>query len=198
MRTGSVLAGLLLLGAPLQARAETSLWIQPLGTAFAAANEVFYLPLGANLALDEGRDLVLELTPTRGNWYGCSSRSSGAWVSAGWASFSGDQHAGWFVQPKLIGRFFRTSGAVSAPGWLFPCDGPQVNGSDLELRAGADAGHAWRLGPAAIALAIGASAGFCWNCLGESALLDFWNTTPRRTRVALGINVNLLRLGVAF
>jgi hypothetical protein len=176
---------------------SASIWVQPLGAIATGLEGALYLPIGTNVKIGQRSDLVVELTPTRANWYGCSTRSLGGWSTAGFALFSAPDRTGWFLQPKLIGRYFHTSGGVSSQG-LFSCNHKALQGDDHELRAGVDVGFAWRWGAAAVAAALGASAGYCWNCVGDMTFVAMFEDDSRRDRPALGVNPNVLRVGVAF
>jgi len=207
-------------GAPARAafhdRDGLGLFTQPLGTLFMSVEELVYVPLGVNVPVAPRADLVVQASATYGNWYGCGSRSAGGWLSAGLAWFFQERRAldrGAFVQPTLIARYFDTSGARSSPAqMLLDACSPQhvenLDGADYELHVGVDAGYSMRVGMLEITPVIGASLGLCMHCIGGGALFvgplqryfDFYTTPlPRRTnRVTLGVNLNIVRLGVRF
>jgi hypothetical protein len=184
-------------GPVLHSDPSASIWVQPLGAIATGLEGALYLPIGTNVQVGRRSDLVVELTPTRANWYGCSTRSLGGWSTAGFALFSAPERTGWFLQPKLIGRYFHTSGGVTSLD-LFPCDHLALQGHDFELRAGVDVGFAWRWEGAAVAAAVGASAGYCWNCVGDLIFLARFEDDSRQDRPSVGVNPNVLRIGVAF
>jgi hypothetical protein len=176
---------------------SASIWVQPLGAIATGLEGALYLPIGTNVRVGPRSDFVFEVTPTRANWYGCSTRSLGLWSTAGFALFTAPGRTGWFLQPKLIGRYFRTSGGVSSYG-MFPCNHLALRGDDQELRGGVDVGFAWRWGSASMAAALGASVGYCWNCVGDLTFVSMFEDDSRSDGPVVGVNPNVLRVGVAF
>jgi hypothetical protein len=149
-----------------------------------------------NIPLSPRTSLVLELTAISGNWYGCQSTSSGIWAAAGVAFSTGKDasHNGFFVEPKLGVRHLETSGAHS-DFWFCPAGRiTQVNQSDTSLNLGLDVGYQFVWGPVFFAPMVGASTGVCLNCAELGAI---WKTN-RGDRLALDLNLNLLRVGFAF
>ncbi len=177
-----------------------SAWAQPVGTAAMGAGGVFYLSLGTNIRMGRDRDLVLEVAPTRGNHYGCKSTSSGGWASVGAAFFPAARSSrrGFFWEPLLSGRYFRTAHSQSSRGF-FACSGEVLDGSDAELQLGFDLGYQLRFGSLLVVPVIGARAGYCWNCPGRGPLsLAILDNDVRTSRPTVGVNLNLLRLGMIF
>lgn len=184
------------------------LFVQPVGAIAMAAAGDLYVPLGLQWPLGAQSELVVEATLVSGNWYGCSSRSQGGWLAAGLASYLSHKTSGsrgWFVEPKLIGRYFDTHGAHGASGW-FGCSATEagnLNQTDFELHLGVDAGYEIRVGALEIIPLLGVSAGFCSQCVGGSpffvgSLAPLSGPGLRSDRPTLGLNLNLLRLGLRF
>jgi hypothetical protein len=108
--------------------------------------------------------------------------------------------SGFFLQPKVL--------AVYSNERATPVSGPFTGirnfpaGQSFELAAGADLGYHHVIGPLFIGTQLGASAGYCINCstTGFSSLLGpwAWGFGERRNRPTVEINVNLLKLGLAF
>ena len=188
---------------------------QPLGTLFAAAALRAYVPVGINVPLSERIDLVVEITGTAGQWYGCGSRSSGGWAAAGLAWFVRPREwlsRGLFLQPKMIGRHFSTGGSETRPVSLVSAgcsdaDVDNIDGRDYELHVGLDLGYSMRIGIVEFVPLIGASVGLCQNCFGGGVFFmgdfEFTDTYfvppgPRATRLSIGLNLNVARLGIRF
>ncbi len=117
-------------------------------------------------------DLVLEVAPAIGNYYGCSTWSSGAWASVGAAFFpnASPTRGGFFWQPLLNARYFatrtieRASSSPVGPSF-FGCS--DEAGDDLELHLGVDVGYQHRIGPVILVPVFGVRAGYRWNCAGN-------------------------------
>jgi hypothetical protein len=180
--------------------AAASAWAQPAGTAAMAAGGVFYLSVGTNIAMGPDRDLVLEVATTRGNHYGCHTTSSGGWASVGAAFFPArsPSRRGFFWEPLLNGRYFHTAGGESSRGF-FGCAKDTLDGSDADLQVGLDIGYQLRFGSLLVVPVIGARAGYCWNCVGRGPTsLPLLDNEVRTDRPVVGLNLNLVRVGMIF
>lgn len=187
---------------------RTSVWVQPVGTVlFGLFGQAVYLPLGANVPLSEKTTLALELTPVVGSWrsiYDTSEPDRGQhWrvlAAAGPVfSFGRGPLSGPFIQPKLM--------TVLAYDPNYAYDEVRITGGvSFELQVGLDVGWQFTAGDWYVAPMLGASAGYCLNCSGDSR--DFVSSliTPmareyssqRGPRPVLNLNLNLLRIGTAF
>jgi hypothetical protein len=185
-----------------------ALWVQPVGTVlFGLYGQALYLPLGANLPLTEKTSLALELTPVVGSWVydigAIPPERALHWrvlAAAGpLFSFGGGPLSGPFVQPKL------STVLASDPDYAEDMIRLQ-GGVSFELQLGLDVG--WQFSGAGwyVAPMIGASAGYCFNCTGDS---DEWVSsliTPmareysdqRSPRRVFNLNLHLLRIGTSF
>jgi hypothetical protein len=127
----------------------------------------------------------------------------GGWLATG-AAFYPPGAGGLFVTPKLVGRFFTTSGGET--GDLFGCTGADLanlEGYDAELALSLDAGYRWIWGPVYFSLIFGVGAGLCMNCLGDGPFFfggfPFINRRhPRTIRLSVAPNPNLVRIGMVF
>lgn len=180
-----------------------------------AASGTTYLPLGAKIPVSRALDLVVAGTFTRGDWYTCSTTSAGGWLELGTA-FADDFNPsgrGLFFEPKLVARWFRTSGGqTSAPGWFGSgCtanDLTTLQQTDAELHVGGDLGYVISRKWVFVAFEVGVHFGACFNCIGTGAFfwgdpsvsIDLGSNEPlkRTDHATLGLNLNLLRLGAAF
>jgi hypothetical protein len=188
---------------------------QPLGSLVMAAGAIAYIPLGLNLPITDRTEVVVEVTGMTGDVYGCESQTRGGWAAAGVAWFVAPRKwlsRGPFLQPKLIVRYFDTSGAREVEprrkhAGCAASDAANIDSADYELHAGLDAGYSMRAGVFELAFVVGASAGLCHSCFGDRVF--FWGQSdfasvvydpppPRTNRLSLGLNLNLLRLGARF
>jgi hypothetical protein len=162
---------------------------------------------GVQVALQKGVDLVIEGAGTfGGNWYGCGTRSTGVFAALGLAFRFGDRPDwGWFLQPKLRVRAFNTTGGSESV--LFADCSPDnlalLRGSDREIGMGLDLGYQMRFGPLFLAPLLGVSFGVCLDAPGGNFFhvdFDLFTEIKPRERVSVcgGLNLNLLRIGVAF
>jgi hypothetical protein len=186
-------------------RLRHALWVQPVGTVLFGLADVFYVPLGANLPLTEKTSLALELTPVVGSWvydatwtpperaiYWRVLAAAGPLLSFGDGPLSGP-----FVEPKLI--------AIVAADPDYAEDMIRLQwGMSFEMQLGLDVG--WQFSGAGwyVAPMLGASAGYCFNCTGESRDRTSSLITPmakeysdRRGHRPV-VNLNLLRIGPSF
>lgn len=182
-----------------------AIWVEPLGSVFLGAAGLGYASAGLDVVLQSGAILVIEGMYTRGGWYGCESRSAGGSVAVGVRFFPAGGSRGWFLQPKLRARRLTTWGARGTTPPAEGCAAAEaqgVNGEDGEIGLGLDFGYRFRLGPLVLEPVIGVYAGVCLGCLEGSffhADFDLFETArARRTALAGGLNLNLLRVGLVF
>lgn len=188
---------------------RASVWVQPVGTAlFGLFGQALYLPLGVNVPLAEKTSLALELTPVVGSWrdnYDTFGPDKGLhWrvlAAAGPVfSFGPGPLSGPFIEPKLI------TVLAYDPDYAYD-EIRHKGGVSFELQAGLDVGWQFAAGGWYFTPMIGASAGYCLNCSGDSR--DWWVSSliapmareysaQRGPRPVLNFNLNLLRIGTAF
>lgn len=180
----------------------TPLTLVPLPTGFV------YLGVGGERALAPRTTAIAEVVVTHAQWYTCSpGDSTGAWVQGGPAWYTRGAMDGGFVAPELKARVFHT---------VADDDEPDCAGWDAEVAVGLDVGWAFPLAPRAkvhgwIAPTLGASAGWCVHCfdpdgtfhgsLSDLTSFDVWGGVAdksRRTAPTWGLDVRLVRLGVAW
>ncbi|MDF1564854.1 MAG: hypothetical protein P1V51_17560 [Deltaproteobacteria bacterium] len=177
-------------------------WLHPLPTAVMAADEVLTVSGGSLFELADWQ-LVVRGTYTRGNWYGCSTRSEGAWISGGFSIPLGHHRdSGFFLEPRLQYRWFQTGEGATG---LFGCGSQIVEdlpGTDWELGAVATVGYLFQTRWLYLGLAAGLGVGWCERCPGGGPLfggnLALGERDLRRSRPTLLLDVNLLRLGIRF
>jgi hypothetical protein len=182
-----------------------AIWAEPLGSVFLGAAGFWYVSGGLDVVLQNGSILVIEGAYTRGGWYGCESRSAGGFVAVGVRFFPAGGSRGWYIQPKLRARRLSTwsaGGTELASDMCGAAEAEGVNGEDAEIGLGLDFGYRFRLGPLVLEPVIGVYAGVCLDCLGGSFFHTdfdmFEQARHRRTALAGGLNLNLLRVGIAF
>jgi len=181
-----------------------AVFVYPTPTVIMLAAETIYVSAGVAIALTERMELVVEGTFTQGNWYGCSSTSTGGWGAAGAAFYFNDDRRGFFILPKFVARAFTTSGAQSSYGpFGNRARAESLNGDDYELHVGVDVGYRFRAGPVVITPVFGLSVGPCGNCVGAGPFYFgdieiFSNASGRMDRWSLGMNLNVVRIGFAF
>jgi len=182
-----------------------AVFVHPTPTLIVATMGDVYVSMGAAIALTERTELVVEGTFTHGSWFGCASTSTGGWGAAGAAIYFDDSRKGFFLLPKLVVRVFDTSGGENVSGPFGCSEGTNVNGVDYELHVGLDVGYRFRAGPVVITPVFGVSAGFCGNCIRGGPFyvgdvsFDLSNDPGRRIdRASLGLNLNVIRIGVGF
>ncbi len=182
----------------------TTVFIYPLASTVMAVAGVLYVPVGGSVALDDRLEWSFEASLLYGDMYGCSSVSLGGWVASGLSIYMNDERDGLFILPKLVGRYFSTSAAQSG-SWLScsESEASELNEVDYELHAGVDIGYRFTLGDFVITPLLGASAGYCGNCIEGGPFFSGDPTTlfehgPRANKASLGLNLNLLRLGFRF
>lgn len=205
-------------GGPAPARGDgLGFFTQPVGVLFMAVDGLTYLPIGAEIPLGSRTDLIIQLSGSSGSWYRCASHSLGGWASLGLAWFVRPRDhlsRGWFVQPTLIARYLstrgtRTSLADERHAACTADDVENIDGGDSELHLGVDAGYSMRIGAfELVAPVIGASAGYCGNCIGGGVLFFgptsrysdlITNRLPaRENRFSVGLNLNFIRVGARF
>jgi hypothetical protein len=187
---------------------RAAVWVQPVGTVlFGLFGQAMYLPLGVNVPLAEKTSLALELTPVVGSWRS-SYDTFGSDKGLHWRvlaavgpvfSFGQGSLSGPFIEPKLM--------TVLAYDPDYAYDEVRIKGGvSFELQAGLDVGWQFSAGGWYFTPMLGASAGYCLNCSGDSK--DFVSAliTPmareysaqRGPRPVLNVNLNLLRIGTAF
>jgi hypothetical protein len=183
-----------------------SVFTYPLAGAIVTLVSGVYLPVGAAIAAGAHTELQMEASLLQGEWFACGSESTGGWAALGPSYFVQDSRQGLLVWPKLIARYFTTAGG-SAGGFWGGCStsaAEHVNGDDYELHLGVDLGYRSRIGALIITPLLGVSAGFCGNCVGGGAFFtgNAFAGSPdygaRRNRASLGLNLNLVRVGIAF
>lgn len=172
------------------------LWIEPLGTVLGgvysgaqSGEQLTMLSGGYAHPLDARRALTTELLVLHQSvrCWGTTGRCSGdTWVraSVGLAySYGGGPGRGFLLQPRLILGYFHEE-------------------QGLSIQAGLDVGYQWRLGPVYLALVGGLAAGVSTV---DASVEPFFTTDPGFTSVggqalrpALGLNLQLLRLGFTF
>jgi hypothetical protein len=204
------LVALALCASPESAAApRIAVWIQPAGTLYAAEESVrlgrgvFYLPLGATLALPRlPIELAAELTLTAGSEIlpNASRGFFGGLLSVGPAfRLSSQPFSGFFIQPKVIASFVSQSATVPLS---YPYFG---SGSMGEIGLGIDVGYELRFGWLYLAPVVGANISLA---SGQGAPLSslyafrplFAGIDPEQTAAIVywGVNLNLLRIGGAF
>jgi hypothetical protein len=183
-----------------------ALWTWPLASLVTASGSIFYLAVGGNIPMARDQELFVELTLTRGGWYGCRSESTGAWLMGGWSYFPGRRGRahGFFVAPRVSARVLRSTGA-EATGGILGCsqtDADNVDGDEADLMMGADLGYRFRWRRLLLEPVVGASAGYCLGCPAGGPFsfggFDLFGHEARENRPVLAVNVQLLRLGVSF
>ena len=187
-------------GDPFDGPPSLSLWVQPLGTAFAlTTGQGLYLPIGANIRTSEKFDLQMELSFLAGTFEGADE---GTVTSRGAAFSVGPlfRKRSFFLSPKLLCAVQRDrQQGIGADGASLDHEGTAVIG-----HLGADIGMEMRAGGLMLGFSTGASAGVCRGCgdtkfyspvgFGGSALAQGGKSfTP-----SFGVNLNLLRIGAAF
>jgi hypothetical protein len=209
MTPASLLCALALLADPAASAeppTQASVWLNSGGVLLTAAGggRTIDLPLGLTLPLKDGPTLDFELTYFQ---WSCTTNidcsvtfERGAFASFG---FHFDTEGkgplrGFFLEPKLqLSGFTRTFSTN-----LSAFDGPTL-GAELGL----DLGYQWRVGSFYLALVVGASGGVATHYpSGLYGLLVEWNGSsssaaqlvPKTPAYIIGINANVLRLGLTF
>lgn len=181
-----------------------NLFFYPAATTAAAIAGLAYVPLGMSIRLSDDFEWTLEASFLYGDFYGCESTTVGGWLASGVSVFLGADNEGWFLWPKLIGRYFLSSGAQS--GGLLGCsasEASQLNEADYEIHGGLDFGYRFTFGDFTVTPVVGLSAGYCGNCIEGGAFFsgdpsDLFEHGPRANKASLGLNLNLVRLGMRF
>ncbi len=185
-----------------------AVWVEPVGAVVVGISaESLLLGFGGNIVVGPSLDVVIEGAVTyNSNWWGCSTETNGGWIAVGvlWRPWDTEDYGGFFLQPKLRGRFFNTTGGEDQPAvFFFPgCEAEPLRGTDGEVGIGLDFGYQWTIGPVYIATVVGGNAGVCINCPGgeffDWDIRLFSQRGERATGFTAGINLSLLRVGVAF
>ena len=218
MRIASLFASLLLASSATASAHETgfnAVWVQPVAPVVTRAAIV---PLGWTHGLAPDLDLAVELTPyyaggpengclgsgCRDGLYGLIATTGIAFgktigAGEGW-------EVGWFVGPKVLAAVAHEQGIGGGPSQ----EPPFVPGTAYEVGGGLDLGlevHSRRLGLYG-ALVVGVQASALFNYAATDIggappsspvrLVDRFSTGQRHNDVAAGLNLNLLRIGLAF
>jgi len=180
---------------------DVAVWVEPIGSGLLGAARIFYLSAGANVVLDDRIELVPEAAFTAGNWYGADTTQLGTWLSLGLSFHTGERPLeGFFLLPKLRTRIFHTPKGGQTRGW-WPSSVSE--GTDVELGLGLDFGYEWsgRDLPLYFVFVMGLNGGVCIEC-HDDGLAWFGSGIVgrggRSTRGVFGVNLNFLRMGVAF
>jgi len=161
-----------------------------------------YLPIGANFNF-WGHPFAVEMTPIydrlrggEGTW-----RSVGLITAIGPMLFTGRQPLrGFFLEPKLLVSVYRISLLLGPPPYDFP--GPYGDRHFLtsSISIGLDVGYQVVWGHLYLAVVGGLAVGYCHNCSPDgfaSGLITEYSFR-RTNRMALDLNLNLLRMGIAW
>ncbi len=187
-------------GSPPPVSQPCAFWLHPVPTVVMAADEVVTVSGGSLFALTDWH-FVIRGTYTRGNWYGCSTRSEGGWVSGGMV-FPLHRDSGWFVEPRLQYRWFDTG--VGETGLMGCSSGivADLPGTDWEVGMVGTVGYTFELRWLYLGFALGLGAGWCERCPGGGPFfgggLGIGDKAVRGSRLTLIADLNLLRLGVRF
>jgi len=188
-------------------------WVQPLGTLAAGADSLalgrsraLYLPIGFSVAPPPlPFELAFELTFAAGEERipNASRTVFGGLASAGpvFRLFSPRRLSGFFVAPKIWASYLQHEAIAPLGFEIFQ------SGTTAELGAGLDLGYQLSVGRLYGAVVVGAGAGVAFGGgapLGSiyafDALFSGWSDPQGANQPALflSLNLNLVRLGVAF
>lgn len=174
-----------------------AIWAQPVSTLVGA------IPIGANLPLGNKASLGLELTYAQLS-YGENGRGRARhWLAAIGPIFSSSGKplaSGVFFQPKFLAVY---SNENSLGGDLMPGGqsmGGHVGGESLNIQLAVDVGYQLVWGHFFFGSFLGLGAGYGFNVQKPYLLfaLDGASSAPRSNLPTFSVNLNLIRVGVAF
>lgn len=186
---------------------RSAFWIQaglPISLVWAGAraNSTLYLPIGASFSA-WGHPIALEVTPV----YDRLGDSEVTWRSVGLITAIGpmlltgpEPLRGFFLEPKLLVSVYRISLLLGPPPRDFPSPYVDRHFVTSTVSAGLDVGYQFIWGPLYLAVVGGVAVGYCHQCSRDgfaSGLITEYSDA-RTNRLALDLNLNLLRIGFAW